>query len=332
MVRLLCFCLFVCLLAPIGVAGSAAPVDLRPTFTDGGERRFRVESESVITRAVPALDERISQTTRLTYFLTRQISINADGNPSAKLRFDRIRFKTQAPNLLGELEDVEYDTGLWNPETEQVQGRAILGRGEFVANQYATILDPLIGRAITLELSKLGSIESVRIPPEVGDADLISVEMVRDRFLPLVQICPEREPVEIGSTWKQTSEQDSGLGFDVVSVTSWTLEGAAADRATIEVRNEFSTGEVRRDTGISLRESSGSGTAVWNTTEGVLESLESRQAIRMAGSPPELRGGELELVVRSRVQIDRVEEAWTIEPRPEVPAKEPTPAEEPADA
>ena len=138
--------------------------------------------------------------------------------------------------------------------------------------------------------------------------------------------------MEIGSTWKQTSEQDSGLGFDVVSVTSWTLEGAAADRATIEVRNDFSTGEVRRDTGISLRESSGSGTAVWNTTEGVLESLESRQAIRMAGSPPELRGGELELVVRSRVQIDRVEEAWTSEPRPKAPAKESTPAEEPADA
>ena len=123
MVRLLCFCLFVCLLAPIGVAGSAAPGDLRPTFTDGGERRFRVESESVITRAVPALDERISQTTRLTYFLTRQISMNADGNPSAKLRFDRIRFKTQAPNLLGELEDVEYDTGLWDPEAQQVKGR-----------------------------------------------------------------------------------------------------------------------------------------------------------------------------------------------------------------
>jgi len=92
------------------------------------------------------------------------------------------------------------------------------------------------------------------------------------------------------------------------------------------------TGEVRRDTGISLRESSGSGTAVWNTTEGVLESLESRQAIRMAGSPPELRGGELELVVRSRLQIDRVEEAWTSEPRPKAPAKESTPAEEPADA
>ncbi len=321
-------CCLVLMLAPTGSGVTTEPVDLRPTFVDGGEQRFRVESESVVTRAVPAIDERASQTTRLTYFLTRQIALDEDGSPVAKLRFDRIRFQTQAPNLLGEFEDVEYDTGLWDPETGEVNGRAMLGKGEFVAAQYANALDPLIGQSITLELSDVGAIESVRIPEEVCDAELISVEMVRNRFLPLFQICPTPEPVALGATWEQRSEEDSGLGFDVVSVTKWTLESATDALATVEVRNEFSTGEVRRDTGITLRESSGSGTARWNLRDGVLEGLESRQAIRMAGSPPGLAGGEVELRVRSRLKIERSVEPWKIEAHQENPDEiaEPTDA------
>lgn len=300
------------LLSPVMV--HAQQVDLSPRFAVNQPHRFRVVSESVVTRSIAELEDEQSQSTKLTYFLTRSVTAVTEERVVAQLRFDRILFATQAPNLLGELEDVVYDTGLIDPETGKVNGRAVLGRGEFVAQQYASVLDPLLGNAITLTLDRSGSILEVEIPEVMGDADLFSVEMIRDRFLPLFQVHPDGSTIEVGSEWQKTSEQDSGLGFDVVSTTTWTLNGEGDEIAGITVRNEFSTGQVRNDTGITLRESSGSGNVKWNTKLGVLESLTSAQAIRMAGTPKDLGGGSVELRVRSRLEIHRSPEPWSIAP------------------
>lgn len=291
-------------------------VDLSPRFEIDQPHRFRVTSESIITRSIPDLEQEISQTTTLTYYLTRSTLAVEGQQLRAELRFDRIVLKTQAPNLLGEFEDVIYDTGLRDPETGTVRGKANLGRGEFVAQQYAEVLDPLLGNAIGITLNRAGAISAVDIPEAFGDAELFSTEMIRDRFLPLFQVHPEGGRVEIGSQWEQSSEQDSGLGFDVVALTRWTLESQESDRATMTVRNEFSTGEVRRDTGITLRDSSGSGRVVWNTRLGVLESLTSRQAVRMAGIPKGMASGPVELRVRSRLEIERSESPWSLENLP----------------
>lgn len=296
----------------------AQQVDLSPGFEIDQPQRFRVESESVVTRSMPDLDQELTQTTKLTYFITRRISrIEAD-RVEAQLRFDRVMLETQAPNLLGELEDVVYDTGLRDPESGEVRGRAVLGRGEFVAEQYADVLDPLLGVAISITLDRAGDIREVRIPESFGEADLFSVEMIRDRFSPLFQIHPDGGLVDLGSQWEQSSEQDSGLGFDVVSLTKWTLDRIESGRATMAVKNEFSTGEVRRDLGITLRASSGSGSVAWNTGLGVLESLTSSQAVRMAGTVKDMGGGRVELLVRSMLKIERSEEPWSLEVPPAV--------------
>ena len=315
-------CIGLSSLVLVGASRSGEPVDLRSQFVDGQEHRFRVESESTVEQSVSPMGERLSQTTLLTYYLTRTVSLRDSSAPVAHLRFERITLSTQAPNLLGEMQDVDYDTGLWNPETQQADGRTPPADGGFIAAQYATALDPLIGQSIALTLTPDGAIRDVTVPEAMGQSEVLSVEMIRDRFLSLVQICPEPDPVEIGATWQQRSEQDSGLGFDVVSTTHWTLTSAEEDRATIDVRNEFVTGEVREDTGISLRDSSGSGTVIWNTDAGVLERLESRQIVRMAGSPPGLRGGRAELVVRSRLKIERSADQWSIPELPKPPADE----------
>lgn len=270
-----------------------------------------------MTRSIADLEQEISQTTTLTYYLTRTVSSRDGEIVRTQLRFDRILLETQAPNLLGEFEDVIYDTGLHDEETGETRGRANLGRGEFVAQQYAEVLDPLLGNAISITVNASGAIQSVELPEEFGDAELFSIQMIRDRFLPLFQVHPEGGRVELGSEWEQSSKQDSGLGFDVVSLTRWTLQDQDAERANIEVENEFSTGEVRRESGITLQESSGSGRAVWNSQLGVLDSLTSRQAIRMAGRPRELGGGQVELRVRSILEIERCPEPWTLEIKPD---------------
>ncbi len=300
-------------------------VDLTPRFALEQAHRFRVVSDSVVTRSIAQFDDEQTQTTKLSYYLTRSVTEVADDRVTATLRFDRILLATQAPNLLGELEDVMYDTGLLDPETGEVNGRAVLGRGEFVAQQYAAVLDPLIGSTITLILDRSGSILEIHMPQVMGDAEMFSVEMIRDRFLPIFQIHPDGGAIELNSTWEQKSEQDSGLGFDVVSTTQWKLAAREAEHARISVKNSFSTGEVRRDTGITLRDSSGSGSVVWNTTLGVLDSLTSEQAIRMAGSPKELGGGPVELRVRSQLEIRRSPEPWALEPRGENTEPEPEP-------
>lgn len=291
----------------------AQQADLSPQFKTDQPHRFRVKSESIVTRSIADLEQEISQTTTLTYFLTRTVSSIEGDLVRTQLRFDRIVLVTQAPNLLGEFEDVIYDTGLRDAETEEVRGRANLGKGEFVAQQYAEVLDPLLGNAISITVNPAGAIQSVEIPDAFGDAELFSIEMISDRFLPLFQIHPEGGLVDTGSQWEQSSDQDSGLGFDVVSLTRWTLRGQEADLANIEVENEFSTGEVRRESGITLQESSGGGEVVWNAQLGVLDSLTSRQAIRMAGTPRELGGGRIELRVRSLLEIKRSPEPWTLE-------------------
>lgn len=311
------------LLSPVVV--HAQQVDLSPRFAVDQPHRFRVVSESVVTRSIAELEDEQSQTTKLTYFLTRSVTEVTEERVVAQLRFDRILFATQAPNLLGELEDVVYDTGLLDPETGKVNGRAVLGRGEFVAQQYALVLDPLLGNAITLTLDRSGSILEVEMPEVMGDAEMFSVEMIRDRFLPLFQVHPDGDQIELGSEWQQKSEQDSGLGFDVVSATTWSLEDFVDELASIKVQNEFSTGTVRRDTGITLRESSGSGNVKWNTKLGVLESLTSAQAIRMAGIPKDLGGGPVELRVRCRLEIHRSPEPWVLTPKNENSAPEPEP-------
>jgi hypothetical protein len=294
----------------------AQMVDLSPRFSPDEPHRFRVESESVVTRSIPDLDENLSQTTKLTYFLTRSVISAQDGTVLAELRFDRVVFATQAPNLLGELEDVVYDTGLRDPDTGEITGRAVLGRAEVVARRYADILDPLLGNAIALTLDANGTIRSIDLPEELGDAELFSVEMIRNRFLPLFQIHPAGGEHAIGTEWELASVEDSGLGFDVISTTGWTLESTDDGAAAIGIENSFSTGEVRRDTGITLRESSGSGRVEWNTRLGVLQSLTSAQAIRMAGIPQDMGVGRVELRVRSRLEIHRSPEPWSIESQP----------------
>jgi hypothetical protein len=84
------------------------------------------------------------------------------------------------------------------------------------------------------------------------------------------------------------------------------------------VKNEFSTGEVRRDLGITLRASSGSGSVVWNSRLGVLESLTSNQAVRMAGTLKDVGGGRVELLVRSLLKIQRSAEPWSLDTPPAV--------------
>ena len=292
----------------------AQQADLSPRFETDKPHRFRVKSESVVTRSIADLEQEMSQTTTLTYYLTRTVSTIEDDLVRTQLRFDRIMLQTQAPNLLGEFEDVIYDTGLHDETTGEIRGRANLGKGEFVAQQYAEVLDPLLGNAISITVNPAGAIQSVEIPKAFGDAELFSTDMIRDRFLPLFQVHPEGGLVDMGSQWEQTSEQDSGLGFDVVSLTRWTLQDQVAEQANIKVENEFSTGEIRRESGITLRESSGSGQAVWNIRLGVIDSLTSEQDIRMAGTPRELGGGQIELRVRSLLEVWRSPEPWTLEP------------------
>lgn len=299
--------------------------DLTPRLEAGSEQRFQVNSESVVTRAIPDLDQQLTQTTGLTYYITRKIDDSPDGTIEARLVFDRVIFRTQDPNLLGEFEDVVYDTGLRDPDTGEVKGRATLEKTEFAAMQYAEALDPLIGRSISITLTPQGSITGVNIPEELGDAELFSVEMIKDRFLPLFQIHPEGGEVPIGTEWSLESEQDSGLGFDVVSTTNWTLSEVEGDMATVQVENKFSMGEVRRESGFTLRESSGSGRVLWNTELGLLDHLTASQSIRMAGRPPEIGGAEVELVVRSSLEIRRSSEPWTLED----PAAENDPGAEP---
>ncbi|MFU8829406.1 MAG: hypothetical protein ACNA8P_08230 [Phycisphaerales bacterium] len=290
----------------------AQQVDLTPRLEPGTDHRFKVESRSSITRSIPDLDQNLSQTTDLVFYMTRRIDSAEGDSIDAKLVFDRIVFRTQEPNLIGELEDVEYDTGLRDPESGERRGRSTLAQTEFVAMQYAEIFEPLIGNAIEIRLDSSGRILDVHIPETVGDASLFSTEMIKDRFLPLFQVHPEGGQHEVGAEWKQTSSQDSGLGFDIVSDIEWRLIGLQENRARIGVRNSFSVGKVERDTGMGLRESSGDGEVIWNTQLGILDELISSQSIQMGGRPPEVGGAEISLSVRSRIRISRHAEPWPV--------------------
>lgn len=298
----------------VGPSAISQQADLSPRFDTQVTHRFKVESRSTVSRSIPEFEQQLSQTNEFDFYLSRVIRRVDEQTIEASLIFDRIVLRTQAPNLFGELQDVRYDTGIKDLESGEIRGRSALSDTEFLAMQYAQVLDPLIGNAIEMTVEPNGTIVAVRVPAEAGDESLFSLDMIKDRFLPLFQTHPVGGNRVIGETWTVSSEQDSGLGFGVVSTTKWTLFSVEAGIARIQIDNTFAMGEIEHETGIALRDSTGEGTVRWNLAAGVLDELTSSQIIAMGGRAIDAGGVEVSLTVSTGLRIIRNPEPWRVPP------------------
>lgn len=230
-------------------------VDLRPKFRQGQQFRFMLDMDS--TNEIGAGEQSINSTVKQQLGLTLKVKqVATSGAATLDLVYDSLVFTSEGPTG-----KVEFDSA--KPADPQ--------------DVFDAMLRSVVGLTLTLQTDETGKITSVNV---TGGGDKVKPEMlqqfsaadfVRGLFGPITSIKGDDGLAKVGETW--TTETNMGGAMGTMKLKNdCTLKSHRASRAEIDMQ-----GSLSLDASLSgmarIRESSLSGSATWNTEEGMLERM-----------------------------------------------------------
>lgn len=274
--------LAIALTATIAAAATPATdpqkVSLQPSFTPGYETKVIMETTRSVTLEVDMPDgtkqDRTTSGQHTIEFLYKVVKSDAAGS-TVTLRIDRIEMT--AKTLRGDF--------AWKSTDPRSPDDA--------NNRALTTMRPSLGATVTIDLDAKGNVTRVDnggVQMTPGDlADFINLVVgpadVRNRWSPVLSPRKGDFVAAIGETWSGEEKLTKPPFGIFVASTNYTLKSADDQQAIVALDGKF-TLEAAPDSPQKLfdvKDSSMSGTLVWDRTVGMFKTYEAAQRLTLKG-------------------------------------------------
>jgi hypothetical protein len=232
---------------------ASGEVNLRPKFKEGQQVRFALDMD--ITNQIGAGDESINSTVKQQLGLTLKVKqVAANGAATLDLVYDSLVFNSEGPTG-----SVTFDSSKPADPKDEFDGA----------------LRSVVGLTLTLQTDETGKITSVnvtgggdKVPPGMLQ-QFSAADVVRGLFGPITSIKSDDGMAKVGESWTTETSMGGAIGSMKLK-NDYTLRSHANSRAQIDLQ-----GAISLDASMAglarIREGSITGSATWNTEEGMLE-------------------------------------------------------------
>lgn len=260
------------------VSDDPQKVSLQPSFTPGYEAKVIMETTRSVTLEVDMPDgtkqDRTTSGQHTIDFLLKVVRSDSTGS-TVTLRVDRIDMT--AKSLRGDF--------AWKSTDPRSPNDA--------NNRALTTMRPSLGATVTIDLDAKGNITKVDnggVQMSPGDlADFINLVVgpadVRNRWSPVLSPRKDDFVAAVGQTWTGEERLTKPPFGIFVATTNYTLKSADEQQAIVTLDGKF-TLEAAPDSPQKLfdvKESSMTGTLVWDRTVGMFKTYEAAQRLTLKG-------------------------------------------------
>ena len=286
-------------------AADPAKADLRRKLEVGESHRYALVIDSSMSISSPAMAElKQNQTVKQSIDFTLTVKeLDPEKGATLEVVYDAVKFNIDSANFKG-----EFDSATPAPEPG-TEGAA----ADEAAKAAEEALRPVVGTVVTVTLDPSGKVTEV----EGGDAlggigvwgqvasQFREREIVSSFIEPILNTRNEKGEAAIGDTWTYIDAlPESPLGSFRI-VTDHTLDSIAADDATVTLSGKIesvTTPDGADEPGFTIKESTNTGTYVWDTKAGVLKRLKQDQSVTMSA---EMQGMPMNIDNTTTIQITR---------------------------
>ena len=268
-------------LGAVALAPSAPEkISLKPTLTPGHESRVIMETtrtSTVLPLGVPGegAQEKSKVGSHTIEYLMKVVSSDATGSV-VTLRVEKIE-------MTAKTERAEY-----NWKSTDARGK------NDVNNQALTTMRPALGATITISLDPLGNVTKVdNGGVQIATSDLtdfvglvVGPQEVRLRFSPLLFPRKGDYEVEVGEKWTGAETMDVPRFGRFTNTTNYELKSVTDSEAIIDTQGSFSLGAGSDGQApmFKVKNSSVTGTLVWDRAAGLFKSTEIEQRVELEGN------------------------------------------------
>lgn len=243
-------------------AAASGQVDLRPKFKRGQEVRFEMLLDISSSQAAGDMGDLKVSTKQELGLALKVKDVTADGRATIDLVYESLKLTTDST-----LAKMSFDSS--QPAEKD--------------DETGALLRPVVGLTLSLETDEVGNITSVAAPSGSGASPMLrqftGADVVKGLFGPIVRINSGSGVASVGDTWTNESVMQGGLGAMKLR-NNYTLRSCSPPRATLDI-----SGSVSLDASAAglatVRDGTIKGSATWNTEQGMLESMEMTQKLKV---------------------------------------------------
>ena len=250
-------------------------IDLRPRFKVGQEIHFKMSMTSSGKQTAPAATpgEKPAESAQS---MSQEIGLT---------------LKVKETNKeIGSTLDLVYDSFKINMKTPDGQDVTFDSNAKKSDDPMADILGPLIGLTLTVKMDKDGNITTVNSGDGAGDissllggasglSSFTGADVVKNLFGPVMTTRKGAGEAHVGESWTNEDLIDAPYGKMKLSTTQ-TLSSVRGGIATIDLKGRFDLMPSSSTSPIpGIKDSSYSGTTLWNTELGILDEMTMKQHI-----------------------------------------------------
>jgi hypothetical protein len=284
---------------------AAAEINLRPRFVQGKVHKFQMELGD---KEIPAAAPRGTPP-------PKGKKPGSAPNPPANATPTTSAFRQQVGiSMTVESVDAEGNASLAvKLDTFKMTGDGPMGKVDFDSSKPANAQDPMdaLFRSITTTTFKVivdrnGEVKSMGSEGSSGVGALIAGNITGGDFMkslvgPIFSPRPSRPTARVGDTWTEEAQMKASAG-DWTLVTTKTVRSHSGGKAVIDVKGhvKIDPSSLGGNTGANPKtETILQGQAVWNTDDGMVDSVESKMLSEVGlmgglgalGSVGDLTGG-----------------------------------------
>ncbi|MBX3409171.1 MAG: hypothetical protein KF859_04725 [Phycisphaeraceae bacterium] len=309
--RLICAGVVACCLLPMATHAGAQAVDpgrprqasepvspstrskvnLRPRFVVGQSHKFSMTLDSKGRQSVPGLGEQTQNISQEIGLTLRVKEVNAQTGSTLEMVYDSLKLRiSQADG-----EEIVFDSTKKDPN-----------------DPIAMVLSSIVGTTITIKADRDGNITNVDAGGAMGGAlgglsglaggsgATGGADVIKNLLGPIVSLKPGTPEAAVGEAWTNDDIIDAPWGKLRLTTTN-TLTSHRASKATIDIKGQFSLQPSSASgPAPAIKDSGLSGSAVWNTESGMLESLDFRQRMTVESSAHGNSAQDMSVKVRTR--------------------------------
>jgi hypothetical protein len=280
-------------------------VDLRPRFEKGQRLRYRLEqSFSSIndlapargrstppprdkpgTKNDPATDDTSRGTVEMVLLMNVQ-DVSPAGVATVETKFESLKLSSKS-------EAGEFSFDSTKPQDKE--------------DPIALLLGPIAGTSLTLQVDRAGNVTSVtggEALNAMGQMVSGSTGGASQLFGPIFSTHPTTGFAKVGQSWEHEDRLSSGLLGDFTMKTRHTLQRVQGREAVVGISGRIDPrSEAPGQSSFQLKDSSYTGSYVWDTGRGQLSKMDTTMSVRLDGN-----AGEQAMSTRneSKVKITRL--------------------------
>jgi Family of unknown function (DUF6263) len=271
-------------------AKPAGKVDLRPKFKVGQETRFKIDMDTNGNQSTPGAGEGqpMKQTVGAT-ILFKCRDTNPETGSTLEVVYETLKLKMQSP-----LASIEFDSSKPANPDDPMDG----------------MIRSIVGTKLNVKMDKDGNITSVDGggggAGGMGD-QFAGADLMKNMFGPVFTTKKGSGQAAVGEKWTNEDTMEAGNGTVRITTTN-TLKSVSGGMATIDIKGAFSLDPSSSGKGITIRDSSLTGEAKWDTEAGMLDSMQMKQKVsveqKQGNEAPTRTGQDVNMRVQ-RLQLAR---------------------------